>query len=129
MNKPWVYIASPYTLGDQALNTRFQCEVCDKLLSDGLVFPFPPLWNHFQNIIIPRPSQDWIDYDNELITRFDCVLRLNAFYLFEDGSTYFQSESTGADNEVRQFKEMGKPVFYDIESLYAWVEQRQESLV
>lgn len=129
MSKPWVYIASPYTLGDQAINTRFQCEVFDKLLSDGIVLPYPPLWSHYQHILYPRPYQDWIDYDNELIKRFDAVLRLDASYEFSNGTTYYQSESTGADNEVRQFEEMGKPVFYSIGALYEWARQRQESLV
>ena len=128
MSKPWTYIASAYTLGDAALNTRYQCEVWDKLFSDGIVLPFAPLWSHWQHTIFPRPYLDWIAYDNELLTRFDCILRLDASYEFSDGSTYYQSESTGADNEVRQFEDMGKPVFYAIEDLYAWANQRQESL-
>ena len=37
MPKPVVYIASPYTKGDVAMNTHFQCKVFDRLLSDGKV--------------------------------------------------------------------------------------------
>lgn len=33
--KPIVYIASPYTGGDVAINTHFQCRVFDQLLEDG----------------------------------------------------------------------------------------------
>lgn len=78
MAKPWVYIASPYTRGDQALNVRFQMRTWQELMNDEMVLPIAPLWSHFQHLVYPRPYQDWIDYDLELIERMDAVLRLDA---------------------------------------------------
>ena len=119
MSKPIVYIASPYTRGDQAVNTHFQCKVFHELMNDGIVWPFVPLWSHFQHAIFPRRHQDWIDYDLALLPRFDACLRLNAV-LPEIG--YLQKESSGADGEVAAFEAMRKPVFYSKEELYAWVQ-------
>src|SRR5690242_122747 len=108
-SKPTVYIASPYTKGDIAINVRFQCEMFDRLLSDGEVLPVAPLWTHFQHTLFPRPYQDWIDYDQAMLRLYDCCLRLEASY---DLISYKQYESVGADAEVRAFEAMGKPVFH-----------------
>lgn len=118
--KPWVYIASPYTKGDPAINTRFQCATWDSLVSDGVVWPIAPLWSHFQHIIFPRPYPFWIAYDNAMIDRFDidACLRLNAV---SSVANYCVSESSGADAEVNRFRDRGKPVFYSIAGLYEWV--------
>lgn len=121
MSKPFVYVASPYTKGDVGINTRFQCEVFDRLMNDGKVWPIVPLWSHFQHVLFPRPYQDWIDYDLALITRYDACLRLNATHA---PTGYCQVESKGADGEVEAFKSMGKPVFYSVEDLYAWADPR-----
>jgi hypothetical protein len=117
MHKPIVYIASPYTKGDPAINTRFQCQVFNELMDDGIVWPFIPLLSHFQHIVFPRHYQDWIDYDLALLPRFDACLRLNAV-LPEIG--YEQRESSGADGEVKAFRNLGKMVFYDKPTLYQW---------
>lgn len=117
MSKPLIYVASPYTKGDPTINTHFQCRVFDRLLSDGLVIPFVPLWCHFQHCVLPRHYQDWIDHDLEFIraANFDACLRLNVDV---PQLEYFQAESTGADNEVELFHQLGKPVYYSIEALY-----------
>jgi hypothetical protein len=74
MSKPWVYIASPYTKGDVAINVRTQMEAFDTLLTFGVV-PIAPLYSHYQHIFLPRPYQDWIDLDIEVIQRCDACLR------------------------------------------------------
>lgn len=123
MTKPWVYIASPYTKGDQALNVRFQMSVWDRLISLGVV-PIAPLWSHFQHMHAPRPYQDWIDYDNEIITRCDACVRLDAFESNALGrEDYYQSESSGADAEVELFRKLGKPVFFGVHELKHWLER------
>ncbi len=119
MAKPVVYIASPYTKGDVAMNTHFQCKVFDQLLSDGKVWPIAPLWSHFQHTVFPRPYEDWIRYDQALLHLYDACLRLTAEL---PEMKYKQHESSGAENEVISFKAMGKPVFYSIVDLYAWVD-------
>lgn len=119
--KPIIYIASPYTRGDSCINAHFQYKVFDQMMNDGKVWPFIPLLSHFQHTVCPRPYQDWIDYDLALLDRFDGCLRLNAEVKLPDGTTYTESESSGADGEVRKFLEMDKPVFYRIDKLYEWV--------
>lgn len=113
-----VYIASPYSKGDPAINTHFQCKIFDRLLSDGRVLPIAPLWSHFQHTVFPRPYQDWIDYDQGLLHLYDCCLRLAA----EHPPSYKQHESSGADAEVAHFKANNKKVFYSVEELFLWLD-------
>lgn len=119
--KPIVYIASPYTKGDVAINAHFQCKIFDQLLSDGRVLPVAPLWSHFQHVLFPRPYEDWIRYDQEMLHIYDCCLRLSAQL---PALSYCQMESSGADAEVEAFKKMDKPVFYSVSDLYKWLDSR-----
>lgn len=120
--KPTVYIASPYTKGDQAINTHFQCKVFDQLLNAGKVLPVAPLWSHFQHTVFPRQYKDWIDYDQAMLPLYDACLRLNVEHANLD---YNQIASSGADAEVAKFMKIGKPVFYSIEELYRWVDENE----
>ena len=124
--KPWVYIASPYTKGDCAINVRTQMQAFDQLLSLGVV-PIAPLYSHFQHMFIPRPYQDWIALDLEVIQRCDACLRLGASHDYADGSTYRQFDSSGADGEVDEFNRLGRPVFTAVESVAAWLADREAS--
>ena len=119
MKKPIIYIASPYTSGDSAINVRFHCRIFDQLLREGHVWPVAPLWTHFQHMLFPRPYKDWLEYDKAFLHLYDGCLRLNAE---EPALNYIEKESSGADGEIEAFNLMGKPVFYSIESLYKWVE-------
>ena len=119
MRRPVVYIASPYTRGDVAMNTHFQCKVFDRLLTDGKVWPVAPLWSHFQHTVFPRPYRDWIEYDQALLHLYDACLRLTAEL---ERVGYSQHESSGADGEVKTFERLGRPVFLSIEELYRWVD-------
>jgi len=122
MSRPWVYIASPYTKGDAAINTRFQMRMWDALLDVGVV-PIAPLWSHFQHLHNPRPYRDWVAYDNEIITRCDACLRMTAT---DEHTGYVQRESSGADAEVLLFEKLGKPVFHDFYDLLRWIESLPE---
>jgi hypothetical protein len=122
MGKLWVYIASPYTRGDCAINVRTQMEAVDKLLSMGVV-PIAPLYSHFQHMFRPRPYQDWINLDLEIVQRCDACLRLTASHEFANGTAYFQWESSGADGEVSEFIRRGKPVFLSIQDVAEWLER------
>jgi hypothetical protein len=116
--KPFIYIASPYTKGDPCINARFQCATFDALLADGRVLPYAPLISHFQHTMFPRPYQDWVQYDLDIIPRFDGCLRLNA----TGPNGYLVKESSGADGEVKLFEQLGKPVFYSFETLWQWAD-------
>jgi len=99
-----VYIASPYTLGDVAVNVKRQLDAVDKLMDKGFA-PFAPLYSHFQHMAHPRPYQDWINIDLEWVQVCDCVLRL-------DG------KSSGADGEVSLAKHLNIPVYYSFNELF-----------
>src|ERR1035437_920523 len=98
-----IYIASPYTIGDTAINVKRQLTCVDDLMTLGFA-PFAPLYSHFQHLVFPRPYTDWIAIDLVWVEACDCVLRL-------------EGESSGADGEVKYALELGKPVFYSIEEL------------
>lgn len=117
IRKPIVYIASPYSKGDPCINTHFQIKVFNELLDDGIVCPVIPLASHFLHTVHPRPYQDWINYDLDLLHGVDALIRLTAVNV-QIG--YEVSASSGADGEVARAKELGKPVFYSVEECYAW---------
>lgn len=100
-----VYIASPYTKGDVAVNVKVQLDCVNDLMNLGFA-PFAPLYSHFQHMAHPRPYADWIKVDLEWVLRCDCLLRL-------------PGESSGADGEVKYAEENGKKVFYSIDELKA----------
>jgi hypothetical protein len=120
MHKPVVYIASPYTKGDVAMNTHFQCKVFHHMLDDGKAWPVAPLWSHFQHTVFPRPYKDWVEYDQALLHLYDACLRLTAKL---ESTQYEQHASSGADGEVATFQKLGKPVFYSLEELYKWIDE------
>ena len=117
MKKPVVYIASPYTTGDPAINVNFQCVMFDKMMNDGVVWPVAPLWSHFQHTVFPRDYDDWLEYDLAMLPRYDACLRLSASC---PHTGYLVSESSGADREVEHFRDAGKPVFFSIHACYEW---------
>lgn len=125
MTRPIIYIASPYTGGDPAMNAHFQCKVFNQLLCDGLVWPVAPLWSHFQHVVFPRPYHEWIDYDQALLHLYDGCLRLSAIL---PELSYCQADSSGADAEVETFLSLDKPVFYSIEDLYRWASERDQAI-
>ena len=92
-----VYIASPYTKGDVAVNVKKQLDCADRLMNLGFA-PYAPLMSHFQHMAHPRPYEDWIEIDKEWVLACDCVFRL-------------PGESSGADGEVALAKQKNIPVF------------------
>lgn len=101
-----VYVAGPYTKPDPCANTNRAVAVGHELWELGFV-PFVPHLSHFWHTMIPRPYQDWLDYDLVWLAECDAVLRL-------------PGESSGAEVEVRAANEQGIPVFTSIEELKLW---------
>lgn len=95
-----VYIASPYTNGDVAVNVKVQIDSFAELMDAGFA-PFAPLYSHFQHMVHPRDYNKWLELDFEWIPVCDCLLRL-------------PGESAGADKEVQLALSLGKPIFYSI---------------
>lgn len=100
-----VYIASPYTKGDVAVNVKRQIDMADELMTLGYA-PFVPLYSHFQHMAHPRPYTDWVEIDLEWVPVCDVLLRL-------DG------ESSGADGEVAFALDCGVSVVYSVAELQA----------
>jgi nucleoside 2-deoxyribosyltransferase len=99
-----VYIASPYTLGDTAVNVRNSIDVFYELIKHGFI-PFSPLaMCHTIQMIHPIEYEQWMQYDFEWVKTCDCLLRL-------------PGDSQGADREIEVAKETGIPVFYSMKEL------------
>ena len=98
-----IYIAAPYALPDPAQNTHRAIMVADELIFDGFI-PYIPHLTLLWNLVSPRNTQFWYDYDLQMLKRCDAVLRV-------DGA------SVGADKEVELAKEWRIPVFYSMYDL------------
>lgn len=98
-----VYIASPYTIGNQAENVRYQIDIAEELMALGYC-PLAPLLNHFHHLVYPHTHSEWLMQCLSLLSKCDCVLRLHG-------------ESIGADREVAHAEELGIPVFHSIAKL------------
>lgn len=98
-----IYLACPYSIGDQAQNVRNSIDMADELINLGFVV-FNPLLSHFQQIVSPRSYEYWMEIDLYWVEKCDCVFRM-------------PGESHGADMEAAYATAIGKPVFYDIENL------------
>ena len=120
MGKPFVYLAGPYTKGDPCINTYFQHQCFNKALDDGIVNLYIPLTSHFLHTGYPRPYKDWLNYDLEILPKFDALLRLDAVVPHMD---YVEDRSSGADKEIAEMHRLGKPVFYSWAALYEWATQ------
>ena len=93
-----VYVASPYSIGDQILNVRRQIEAGDRLLEMGHT-PFLPCLTHFRHYVSPKSYETWLEIDRRWIDCCDALLRL-------------AGESKGADSEVEYARKLGIPVYY-----------------
>lgn len=98
MKKPLVYVAGPITKPDPLTNTHSGIMCATMLLDTGLIVPFSPHLTAFWEVIQPRPYEDWMQYDFEIIHRCDALYRMSG-------------ESAGADREVELASTLGIPVF------------------
>jgi hypothetical protein len=98
----FIYIASPYTKGDVAVNVRQSLDAADAIAGAGYVV-FAPLLTHFWHMVHPRPWEFWVEQDLAWLERCDAVVRL-------------PGESKGADAEVVRARELGLPVFFGLDA-------------
>ena len=97
-----VYIASPFTIGDQELNVMRSMEYYDRLMEEGFL-PFSPL-GHTYISFYEGDYEEWMKVGFEWLKVCHALLRL-------------KGESPGADREVECARDNGIPVFYTIEQL------------
>lgn len=105
IRKPRVYVAGPLSK-DVIGGTAKAMEVGTRLLDDGFA-PYVPHLSTFWCIAQPRPYETWMELDFAWIEACDALLRL-------------EGESAGADREVLHAVKLGIPVFYSLDTLYAW---------
>src|SRR6056297_1375289 len=98
-----IYIASPYTIGDQQENVDRQRHCANELIDIGFL-PIWPLSSHYLHELQPRHYEIWMTIDLNLLRMCDIVLRL-------DG------QSPGADREVFYAQTIGIPVVYSVQEL------------
>ena len=104
--KKIVYVASPYTEGDQFVNVRNSVLVGMQLRGLGLLPKLPLLWA-FWHFIKPETYNFWHEMCLDWIPHCHAVLRL-------------PGESEGADSEVAEAKIHGIPIFYSIREIVEW---------
>lgn len=96
-----IYIAAPYTKGDQSLNVRRAIIVAERIIAAGHI-PFVPLLYHLWRLMSPHEYGYWMTLDLSWIEACDALVWL-------DG------ESSGRDEEVAVAEELGKAVYTEVE--------------
>ena len=107
MEKKYVYIASPYSIGDMAFNVRRQINCAEEIMKYSQqynIYPYVPLMSHFHQMFYVHNYEFWMDQDFAWLERCDFLLRLNG-------------ESSGADREVERAEELSIPIYYHIGDL------------
>lgn len=102
-NKKLVYVAGPYSKGDQTENVRKAVYAAERLIAEGFAVVVPHL-SHLWQLISPHTYEFWMDLDAHILLRCDAVLRIHG-------------ESAGADREVELAKRKWIPVYYSIPDL------------
>lgn len=108
-SKSRVFICSPYTKPDTAININTSVKVFNRLLDDGKCIPINMLWTHFFHCIQPRSYEDWLAYCMSFLPLCQAVLRI-------------PGESSGVDREIEFAKSIEIPVFDSIEELYKFLD-------
>ena len=101
-----VYCSGPITLGNQEANVLQAILTAEKFIAMGLI-PYVPHLSWFWGHLFYHDFDYWMRMDFEWISRCDCLFRI-------------PGESKGGDMEVEHAKSLGKPVFYDMESIETW---------
>lgn len=100
----FVYVASPYTKGDVAVNVRASIDAANVIAENGY-FVFCPLLTHFWHLVHPHPVEFWYAQDLGWLEKCDLLVRL-------------PGESTGADAEVARARELGIPVCMGLDEFF-----------
>lgn len=95
--KPLVYVAGPYTQGNLDENIRRACTAGDFLWAYGCA-PFVPHLFHLWELISPKPYDEWLELDFDMLERCDAMIRI-------------VGDSPGADKEEEYCEVLGIPVF------------------
>ena len=106
---PHVYVAGPYS-SYPIYGMRNAILAADEVLDLGM-FPHVPHFTGLWDMVAPKPYEDWLELDLEMLRVCDVVLRI-------------PGESSGADGEIEHAVELGIPIVYSIDELSEWGESR-----
>jgi hypothetical protein len=96
--KPLVYIAGPYSTGDNVENVQQAVLVAEAIEARNCAVIIPHL-SMLWHLIRPAPVKVWYRRDLEVLAHCNAVVR-------------FPGPSTGADEEVRHARAQNIPVFF-----------------
>lgn len=102
-----VYVAGPYSQGDQIDNVRQAVLAGHEILMAGHL-PFVPHVCHFAHYLIPQSYETWMEFDLAWLETCHCLVRL-------------AGASLGADREVERAKMLGMPIYLGLEDFHAQV--------
>jgi hypothetical protein len=105
MTKVKVYLASPYTNGNQEENTKLQIKAGYELLELGY-YPYLPLLTHYIQVSYPTYKYDWLDLDFAYLEVCDVLIRLRP-----KDKNDLEIPSPGADKEIKFAEENKIPIF------------------
>lgn len=110
-----VYLSGPITQGDQFCNVQKAIDAFNDLLSAG-IYAHCPHFTAFAHMTRPRAHREWMRLDLEaILPRCNAVWRLPGV-------------SAGADEECREARRLGIPVFDQFSDVVRWHQaQEQES--
>lgn len=102
-----VYIAGPMTgSGNPYVNIHDGLQTAAVLIDRGYAPYIPHLTCFLEACIGGRDHRVWLDFDRAWLSTCDALLRR-------------PGRSPGADQEERWAREMGIPIFYSLDSLFA----------
>ena len=104
-----VYIAGPYTKGDQIMNIRAAIDAGERVAQAGH-FPFIPHMNGLWHLAHAHDFKFWMEQDQEWLTQCDCLIRL-------------PGESPGADTEVFLADRHGLKIYEGVQEFIESLEQ------
>lgn len=104
-----VYVAGPYSIGNQEFNAKSMIDTSQMLLTLGYT-PYCPLLTHWWHLEHPLEWAEWMRYHLKWLNVCDCLYRM-------------AGESVGADIEVEYAKKIGIPVYYNMDQLLYGDEQ------
>jgi hypothetical protein len=103
--KPLIYIAGPYTNGDQKENIFVALKIGDHVYKTGAI-PYVPHLSHYWAMStidgLNRTYAEWMEICLNVVNRCDALIRLDGF-------------SNGSDMEVKYAKSIPIPVFKENE--------------
>jgi len=97
-----VYVAGPFTNGNQFENVRAAILIADQLAAEGFV-PYIPHLTAFWHFVKPHTHADWVSYDLQWLVCCDCLFKVVS-----------DVDSVGVSEEETKAREQGKPIFHTI---------------